>query len=96
MRKCCSSEKVCSHLFSWLCLIAQMLFFLQYLTNVLFYECTLTVDCKMLQGGENLPDNIRDLEQKPVMKEYFISEKKNIYPLPWKNFAISARTRIKT
>ena len=50
----------------------------------------------MLQGGENLPNNIRDFEQKPVMKEYFISEKKNIYPLPWKNFAISARTRIRT
>ena len=31
------------------------------LTNVLalFYECTLTVDCKMLLGGENVPNNIR-------------------------------------
>ena len=36
-----------------------------------------------------------DLEQKLVMKEYFISERKNIYPLPWKNFAISARTMIR-
>ena len=37
-----------------------------------------------------------DLEQKLVMKEYFISETKNIYPLPWKNFAISARIIIRT
>ena len=29
-----------------------------------------------------------DLEQKPVMKEYFISERKNVYPLPWTNYAI--------
>ena len=26
---------------------------------VLFYECTLTVDCKKLLGGENVPNNIR-------------------------------------
>ena len=28
-----------------------------------------------------------DLEQKLVIKEYFVSETKNIYPLPWKNIA---------
>ena len=50
----------------------------------------------MLLGGENVPNNINDLEQKPVMKEYFISERKNIYPLPWTNYAISARTIIRT
>ena len=38
-----------------------MVFFAN-LTNVqfvLFYECTLTIDCKMLLGGENVPNNIR-------------------------------------
>ena len=37
-----------------------MVFFAN-LTNalVLFYECTLTVDRKMLLGGENVPNNIR-------------------------------------
>ena len=37
-----------------------------------------------------------DLEQKLVVKEYFISETKHIYPLPWTNYAISAMTIIRT
>ena len=41
---CCSSEKVCLHLFSWPCLQWMSSSF-AYLTNVPSYECTITCWC---------------------------------------------------
>ena len=45
IRYCCNYEKVCLHLFSWPCLQWMSSYF-AYLTNLLFYKCTITATAK--------------------------------------------------
>ena len=45
IKYCCNYQKVCLHLFSWPCLQWMSSYF-AYLTNLLFYECTITATAK--------------------------------------------------
>ena len=70
----CSSEKVCLHLFSWLCYneCQITLFFLQIYPSMRVYQITVTARGYYSQGGEMYQITL-DLEQKLAMIEHFFS-----------------------
>ena len=69
-----SSEKVCLHLFSWLCYneCQITLLFLQIYPSMRVYQITVTARGYYSQGGEMYQITL-DLEQKLAVIEHFFS-----------------------